>query len=1101
MRITAFLLLFSVIQVMGESSYSQNTRLSLNLKDVSIENVLDEIENQSEFFFLFNQKLVNVDRKVDINAKNKQIKDILADLFTGEDVNCLVMDRQILLSPKYITETVNVTRDRQPQEIVVTGKVTDEDGNSLPGVNIVVKGTMTGTITDVDGNYSIQADDPDATLVFSFIGMLTREIKVGDQTEINITMAQDIIGLKEIIAIGYGTVRKSDLTGSISTISSKDFERVPATNILQAMQGRATGINITTSSGMPGAGNSVLIRGVQSIYGTNSPIFVVDGIISTNINNINHNDIESISILKDASATAIYGARAANGVILITTKRGQGTGEPRITFDSYVGMQTQSNLKLDLLNAKEWLGIYTEAHENAGIAPQWTQQDLQNYEGVDSDWMDAITQTGVIQKYDLGIAGSSEKSNYYISTSYLNHKGMVLESGYSKYTLRFNSDHKIKDWIKFGNSLNLYASETDGLGPTETQSGGHYKLAAIKVPLTRIYEEDGGWGIIDNTNLEHMHRNPVWVAKETISNNKNKGVQGNLYINLTLLEGLEFTTRGNFEYSQNYYTDFAPAINSLWGWEGDTKNLVEKRNTQTLHWTTDFLLNYHKTFGADHRVKAIAGYSIEENTYEYLSARRNDTPNNSIQFLNAGDPSTQLNENGFSDWAFASLFGRLNYTYKNKYLLTATIRRDGTSRLAEEKRYGIFPSVSIAWRITEENFMSDISFIDDLKIRASLGSVGNVLSIGPYGTIAALNQMNYVFNESSFQGYTLASAVNSNLVWENTQKKNIGLDAVLFNNQVYSNIDFFIEDTYDLLFRQPIPYSTGLSGSPFINAGQVRNTGVEVLLGYRKRINNDWSFDVNVNATHVKNEAIDLEGRDLRTSGIVEGFPVKSFFGYQSNGIIYTQSDLENNPHLSGKDVGDIWIKDIDGYDAENKLTGQPDNAINSADRSLIGKKYPDLVYGAMGTVSYKNLSFQIQLQGVQGIDKNILGSYNDIFHYWTGWAMNHEASVLDRFHPTKNPDGKWPIVSIADTGHNRDFSSFWLKDASFLRVKNVNLNYNFSNNICEKLKMEGLAVYISIQNLYTFTKFPGTEVDTNTDPYTGVPQAVTWTCGVKATF
>ncbi len=987
------------------------------------------------------------------------------------------------------------------QQRSITGEVKSQKGNTLPGVTVIARGTTIGTVTNSDGEFSLNVPADAEALQFSFVGMKTQEISINGKTNISVVMQEETIGLDEVVAIGYGTVKKGDLTGAVSTVSASDFERVPAVNPLDALQSRSPGLSITTNSGLPGSGASVQVRGVQSINGTNAPIYVVDGTITSSINNISPNDIESFTILKDASATAIYGARAANGVILVTTKRGSTTGEPVITLNTYVGLQTQSNQKLDLLNASEFLEIYTEAYENGGVTPPWDAETLKYYEGVDTDWISEIMQTGILQNYDLSVSGGNDKSNYFVSANYVDHKGMIIETDFKKYNLRFNSDHKIGDWIKFGNSLNIYATERNGLETKESPGGdGYYALAAIKVPITRAYEEDGSYGKIYNTTLEHMHQSPIWQAHNVIDNTQNKGIIGNLYLTLQLLKGLEFTTRGNLEWNHVYLTDFRSGLDPSYQWEGSTKNFIQKEGRQTLHWITDFLLDYNKTFGEDHVVKALLGYSLEENSYEDLWGSRTETPNNSIQFLDAGDPTSQLNGNSFSDWAFVSTFGRVNYTFKNKYLFTGTIRRDGTSRLASGKRFGIFPSASFAWRMSEESFMDGASFIDDLKLRASWGSVGNAQSISTYGTIATLAQWNYVLNQQQAQGYTLASAVNADLKWESSTKKNIGLDGVLLNNQVYFSADYFIEDTYDLLFRQPITASTGLAGSPFINAGQVRNTGYELDLGYRKNVN-DWSFDFNVNLSHVANEVIDLEGRDLRTSGIVEGYPMRSFFGYKSNGIIYTESDLNDNPQLAGKSIGDIWLLDIDGYDEEGNLTGEPDGKVNAADRTLIGSKYPDLVYGAMGTVGFKNFTLQVQLQGIQGVDKNILGSGQGVFHYFTQWAMNHDALILDRYHPAKNPTGTMPQVTLADAGKNREFSDFWLDDASYLRIRNINLNYTFDNSLISKLKMSNLGVYVSIQNLYTFTDFHGTEVDTNSDPLTGIPQPRTWTFGLKASF
>ncbi|KAA6342208.1 TonB-dependent receptor SusC [termite gut metagenome] len=447
-----------------------------------------------------------------------------------------------------------------------------------------------------------------------------------------------------------------------------------------------------------------------------------------------------------------------------------------------------------------------------------------------------------------------------------------------------------------------------------------------------------------------------------------------LYLSIDIWDGLKFTTRGSVGWNNSYTSNFIGAMDAKYNMEGSNVNQITKTNSETLHWITDFLLDYNKTFGQDHSVNALLGYSLEEQTYENLMGRRGNTPSNDIRYLTAGDPGTALNDNTFEEWAFLSVFGRAGYSYKDKYIFSGTLRRDGTSRLVGEK-YGVFPSVSAAWRIREESFMQQFNWLNELKLRASWGTVGNVLSIAPYGTATYLSQRNAVLNQQVVVGYTAANAVNTDLKWESTTKKNIGLDVTLLKSTVYLMSDFYIEDTHDLLFGQPIATSVGLSGSPYVNAGHIRNTGIDLELGYKKTIG-DWSYDVNANLSHVTNKVIDLEGRGLmidtnNNTAIEEGYPVGSFFGYKTNGLIRTQSDLDNHTQFSaGSAIGDIWYLDVNGYDADGKLTGKPDGKIDAADRAFFGKVRPDLTYGISGQVGYKNFTLQLQLQGVQGIDK-----------------------------------------------------------------------------------------------------------------------------------
>ncbi len=997
----------------------------------------------------------------------------------------------------------------------VTGLVVSSNDNmALPGANVVIKGTNNGTVTDFDGNFTINATTTDV-LVFSYIGYSPREIQVGNKKVINVTLTASN-ELDKVVVVGYGTTRKGDLTGSIATVSTKDFDKVPAASPLQILQGRAAGLSITNNSGIPGQSSDVTIRGTGSINGNTSPIYVVDGVIRTGIDNLNPNSIASVSVLKDASAAAIYGSRAANGVIIVTTKRGKGKGKPEITFNSYYGIQSEGNLKLKLLNAEQFVTLWTETHENAGLDLPWTQDDLDQYQGIDTDWKDLMLQSGTIANYDLSVAGGNEKSNYFISGNYLDQKGIAINTTFEKLNLTVNSDHKINDRVKFGNSIILYSSKRNG-------SPDHYQLALRKVPLTRHLEDDGTFGRIRNGVLEHIHRNPVWESQNFTTERKIKGVQGNLYLTISPLKGLDITARGSMDYENRYDTRFQPAVPdpAIFGWEGTTTNLVEKEYIETVHWIADFLANYTITIGENHNINALLGYSLEEQEQENLSGSRTGTPNNDIRFLDAGDPTSQLNGNGFTDWSFVSTFGRLNYNYKNRYFLNATVRRDGTSRLQDGNRYGVFPSAAIGWRISEENFFNNDGFINNLKFRASIGTLGNILSIGEYATIATLFPRGTVLDQVVQTGFAPRLAVNSDLVWEESEKKNVGLDASLVNNKIYMSLDYFVEDTRDLLIGEAIPISAGFAGAPIINTPTVRNSGFEVVLGIKGNIS-DWSYDVNFNLATVKNEVTDLGGRDLLSSGLLVGKPVNSFFGYKTNGLIREESQLTKyaDGPFSTKTIGDIDIIDIDGFDADGNLTGIPDGIINAADRTIIGDVFPDFTYGMVGSVNYKNWGLQVQLQGVSGRDIYFGGTNsNDVMVLMSSWARNEDARVLRRFHPVNNPNGTWPRLSKDESGSNLAVSDFWLTDASYLRINNINLSYRLPSEVLEDIGLSNLSLFFSVQNAHTFTKYDGPSVDTNagnpgnlngsnnnpfdrrTGALAGVPIPRTFTLGVTTSF
>ncbi len=1113
MKLTVFLLLLSIMQVFANESYSQNTKLTFDMEDVTVKEVLGEIESMSEFYFLYSSKIIDDSRKTDIAVKNEKITKILDKLFLDNDVDFVVRGRQIVLTSNELADSF---RGFSTQEKAVSGKITDENGDPIPGVNIMVKGTSIGTITDMEGNYSLSVPADAVTLLFSFIGMETQEIAIGNSSTINVTLQSTNIGLDEVVAIGYGTVKKSDLTGAISTVKVSDLANIPASDPIKALQGRISGLSITSNSGQPGDGSSVVIRGIQSINGSNSPIYVVDGIIMGSIDGLNHLDFKSVSVLKDASAAAIYGARAANGVILITTKRGTREGKITLTYDGFIGVQGQSNLRPDMLKGLDWMNLYRESFVTGGVFESQfpDEQFIENNYGyrwnagndsyeklpnaVDEDWFDAMRRQGVVQRHNLSLSGGSESSNYYFSTAYYSNKGMITGTGNKKYNITFSSDHKVGKLFDFGNSLMISSNRTDGYFK-------YYAIAMAKPPITRVYEDDGDWGVIDNITMEHMHQNPLWMSEKNKPHYKTgTSIKGNVYLITHILEGLDLTARGNVIKSFGNNVEFYAGADPKFNWEHGSTNSINKRRSESTYWSTDLLLNYEKSFNDNHKIKLLAGYSNEENTSESLSGYRQGTPNNKIPYLGAGDPGSQTNDDSFSDWAFQSFFGRLNYNFQDKYLITATVRSDGTSRLADGHRWGTFPMGSVAWRISKESFMQDISFINDLKLRASYGSLGNIGSISTYGTIADMTPVKLVLNQAAYAGYTMMKAVNKDLQWEATDKLNIGLDGTFFDNQIYFEANFFQEKTHDLLFPLALPYSAGfgswfptINGKPFINAGEVKNTGFELDLGWRKHVG-DWNFDIRGNASHIKNEVVDLFGQDLRTQGLVEGSPVKSFFGYTSDGLILSEDQKAGQ--WTGKEIGDIHIVDMPTLDADGNIV-DPDGTITPADRDIIGNKYPKLIYGLMGNISYKAFTLQVQLSGVYGIDKYLQSGGHAPYNYFYSWARGDVAQLLDRYHPTRNPDGELPRLDKKNRGKNNTFSTFWLEDASYLRVQNISLNYKVPQKITTKMNMSALSVYVSSENLYTFTKFSLSEVDTRKDALSGIPQPRTFTIGLRASF
>ena len=673
---TVFILLFTcVFCSMAEMSYTQNARVTIHKRNATLREVLTEIENQTDYLFIYNNE-VNVNEKVSIRAKQQAVSNVLTSLLKDKDVSYSMEGNHIILSMIEKADDAEkevVVAVVQQQKKTITGKVVDEHGEPVIGANIIETGTTNGTVTDVDGNFSLQVAN-DATIRITFIGYLEQSIPTAGKSAFSITLLEDTKALDEVVVIGYGTVRKRDLTGSVSQITADKFEKSSAISTMAALQGRIPGMSITIGSGTPGDHGDVLIHGVQSINGTNAPIYVIDGTITDNSNNINLQDVASISVLKDASAVAIYGSRAANGVIVITTKRGEDK-VPTITFRTEQSIQQEGNLRLKFVNADQWLELATECYENARRTVPWSSDDLNVLKGTNNIWPDLVKRTGYMTNNNLSVSGGSQKSTYFIALNYMYNKGIIQNQDYSRLNLRLNSDHMIGKFITFGHSFNLFASQKS----TQREQDGRdtYHASFRYTPLSRMYESNGDLATINNTYLQGKTPSPLWMLANSDVSNHYKGISGNLYLSLDIIDGLKATVRQSIEWQNGRGTNFMGAMDGKYGMEGANVNTINKDSQDDLHYITDFLLDFNRTFKEVHNINALLGYSIEKSTSETLFGKRGDTPSNYIRYLDAGDPNTSTNGNGYIEWAFLSTFARVGYSYKDKYYINGTIRRMG----------------------------------------------------------------------------------------------------------------------------------------------------------------------------------------------------------------------------------------------------------------------------------------------------------------------------------------------------------------------------------------------------------------------------------------
>ncbi len=1105
MRLTVFILLFSVIQVWGGNSYSQITKISLNLKDVTVQKVLNEIENQSEFYFLYSGKLVDVDRKIDINVKNERIKDILTGLFADKDINCLVMDRQILLSPKNITERVNVTLDRQPQEIVVTGKVTDEDGNPLPGVNIIITGTLTGTITNVDGNYSIEVDDPDATLEFSFIGYGTQKVDIAGRAVINITLAQEVIGLDEVVAIGYGVAKKSDLTGSVASADIERFREQPNTNLLQSLQGSIAGLNvgITTSAGRDPV---LFIRGENTFKsGGNDPLIVLDGIIYNGaMVDINPNDIESVDVLKDASSASIYGSRASNGVIILTTKQGIDKGKPIISYSGYYSMQAPAK-ELTPLDREGYLQKLKNMYwKEAYLAPNYTEPnpdfDYLDYmvkneikdgynAGIETEWLDIMSQDSYIQNHNLSIREKSERTAYFISGIYSDQKGYVINDTYKKRGLRINFDTDVTNWLNVGVQSFMNLGDYSGITPS-------YSWAIMLPPVVSPYDENG--------EIKKMPVSPVYnPLLNTFKDDSDKrfNLFGNLYaqIEIPWVKGLSY----RLNYSNNYRTTSQSRFDE---WGESEQGAAYKNNSLNSDWTFDNIITFTRTLSQKHLINATLVYGAEKregNTTSAKSAIFQDF-DLGYNWLEGGAIEKQLTSS--SAWSESSLYQmvRVNYKYNNKYLFTGTIRRDGFSGFGVDSKIGLFPSFAVAWIASEERFVDNADWLNYLKFRASYGSNGS-RGLDRYETLAKVNQgYYYVFGDGGNpeMGKYVYAMSNNILGWETTTGFNTGIDFSILNQRISGNVEYYNTNSFDLIYPIMLPQISGFN-TINKNIGKIHNYGIEFTIRTINVKTEDFVWNSTFNIASNKNKVVSVLGYDndgdgseddLTSDGFFIGEPINPVYNYEVIGM-WQLKDEEDGVIPIGYYPGTKKIRDLDGPE------GGPDGVISSQyDRKILGYRQPAYRFGFMNEFKYKDFTLRAFINSIQGGKNGYYGENNPDpgAGSWSqenlrAWNIVEEWDYWTPSNPNAEYKGLYQIAAI-NPGH--------YVQRSFVRLQDVSLSYNVNTKFISKYKISNLKVYISGKNLATWTKWKGW------DPETGkgitpnaLPVIRSWTLGLEISF
>jgi TonB-linked SusC/RagA family outer membrane protein len=1108
MRNTILILLISAFQTFAVGSYAQTKTISLAMNNATISEVLSAIQKQSEFYFLYNSELIDVTKKVDVEIEGEKVDEILTRLFNKEEVDFLIKDRYIVLTP--VGGNAELFADQQ--QPAVSGTVTDEAGEPLPGVTVVVKGTTQGTVTNADGNYSLTNVPDDATLQFSFVGMKTHEAEVGNQSTINVTMVIDAIGIEEVVAIGYGTQKKGNITSSIASVSVDDLREQPVTGFDQALAGQVAGVQVQQGSGTPGENPIIRIRGTGSITAGNEPLYVVDGFIGyPDINNINPNDIESINILKDASAAAIYGSRGANGVIIVTTKKGK-TGEPRFSANAYYGVQEVAK-RFEVLNARQWAELLVEARNNGWMDLGGSPSDPNDIRpsryqippelsdpskfGEGTDWQDLIFRVAPVQNYDLSISGGTDKMNYYLSGNYYNQKGIIKSSGYKKYSIRLNSEYIIGEKLKAGlNLFPTYSIQDFVRAEQHWAWNGAILGALVMPPVIEPYKENGSYNsAIQNDWGIPSIATPLVALYEEDDKRRKTDLLGNTYLELELVKNLKIKTSFGIKLSNSVRESFRTSL-----FEGDGRPAPQPpqgshASAELLNWLSENTLTYNLNIEDDHVFDFLLGYTVQKESFtdSYMSAT--NFPNDLVQTLNAG-VVTEGRTSKY-EWSLISYLGRMNYAYKNKYLLNAAIRRDGSSRFGSNSKFGYFPSLSAGWVLSRESFLENSDFIYNLKLRGSIGFTGNN-SIPNYGSIGLLETDNYILNNQLVNGISPSTFSNQELGWEKTRQFNIGLDMGLFNNRVYFEADYYNSLTTDLLLNVPVPSVSGYT-SALQNIGEVKNSGVEFILN-TKNVVGDFKWDTDFNFSANKNEVLALGPAGdpiIKGDNITQiGSPIGSFYGYIFEGIYNTMDEVNSRPHLDSDAPGDPIVKDVNG-----------DGEISSQDRTIIGDNFPDYTFGITNKFGYENFDLNVLIQGVRGY-KVFFRQFSWL--HMTEGRLNTSIELLERWKSPEDPgNGRIPRADALTDDFRRSATTNSIRDAAFLRIRNITLGYNFSSSSMQKLKISSARMYFSVQNAFTFTNYIGynPEVSDTEDPlepgkaFGGYPVPRTYTLGLNINF
>lgn len=1091
MKITTLLLLLGIVHI-SAATYAQNMRISITIENGTLYDVISQIEKQSEFRFFYKNSEVNSKQTINLNAKDKLVTEVLDELTYSNGLSYKISGKQITISK---TDKVNQVDKK------VTGTITDVKGETIIGANIMVKGTNSGTVTDVDGNFSITVP-ANATLQVSYIGYLMQDVPVGNREVINIVLIEDTKSLEEVVVIGYGTMKKVNLTGAVETVKSAKITGKPVMSLAEALTGEAADMTITQNSGQPTASraSTIRIRGIGT-WGNANPLVLVDG-VAMGMENVVASDVESVTVLKDAASAAIYGSRAANGVILITTKKGTG-GKVSLNYTGNVGFQTATRIP-EMASSWQYAELYNQSFENEGKSSSLFPQDRidrmkaggdpDKQEG-NTDWYKELLRSAALQhSHNLTISGGSQYTAYMASLGYSKQEGIIPTTAYERYNARLNTSTDITKWLKLGINL-AYINGME----EETTAGAFsaFRRASLSYPYLPVKYSDGTWSYLSATG------NAVRAVTEDFGMRRlgNNNISALITPEINPIEGLNI--KGVFAYESNTlkqkqfnktvdFGAFEPA--------GQQSVIYVTRNQQTDNWkqynnlTGSATISYEKQLGK-HFLKGMLGGSLETFKYSNTIASRKDFPNNDFSEINAGDPNTASAEGNSTHSSLASLYGRINYIYNDRYLFEANLRHDGSSKFAKGNRWGTFPSFSAGWIISEENFFQPVKeILPLLKLRASWGKLGNqqIDDYQYYSTYGAGGA--YLFNNGINTGYKEVAFGNTFITWESSENLNIGLDFALFKNRLQGDFNWYLRKTDDILLKLKAPSALGIE-APMQNAGSVENKGWSFSLTWRDKIGDDFMYNVGFNLSDVKNKITDLKGYKSPSSDLlvrIEGEPIDAFFGWVSDGICMTQERYEKEKDLMKTynpnwQLGDIIIKDMNG-----------DGKIDSNDKRVIGSAVPRYTFGLNLGFDYKGFDFSCFFQGVGKAD----GYINNDGLRPMGVHSARKEHYTDSFNPKSpnpNMNAYYPNMYNSWT-YNYEFMSHWVQNAAYIRLKNLQVGYTFN---LQKSGIEKIRVMLSGQNLLTLTKYRTWDPETKADPnlWGQYPNVAVYSFGVNVVF